>query len=94
MRRGLTALLGAALVLGVLAAPRASADDGDLQRARARADRAAAALAEAETRLGRLDEQIQNLEAKARWRRASSTSSGPRCGRRRSAGSWTTIGIA
>jgi murein DD-endopeptidase MepM/ murein hydrolase activator NlpD len=65
MRRGLTALAVAGLVLGVIVVPRASADDGDLARARARADRAAGELAEAESRLGRLDEEINTLEAKA-----------------------------
>jgi murein DD-endopeptidase MepM/ murein hydrolase activator NlpD len=54
------------VLLAVLAlAPRASADDGDLRAARARADRAAAALADAETTLGNLEADIRSLEARA-----------------------------
>jgi murein DD-endopeptidase MepM/ murein hydrolase activator NlpD len=65
MRRQLLhALLGASLLLGiVVSAPQAGADD--LADARARANRAAAELAEAETRLGELDSQIQSLEARS-----------------------------
>ena len=50
------------MLLGLLAvAPRAGADD--LESARARANQAAADLAEAETELGELDADIQSLEA-------------------------------
>ena len=66
MRRSLIAsALGAVLLLSVLAvAPRASADDGDLRAARARADRAAAQLADAESDLGELEADIRSLEAR------------------------------
>lgn len=57
-------LLGVVVLLAVLALPlRAGADEGDLRAARARADRAAAELAEAETRLGELEADIRSLEA-------------------------------
>jgi murein DD-endopeptidase MepM/ murein hydrolase activator NlpD len=59
-------LLGVIVLLAVLAlAPRAEADGGELARARARANEAAADLAEAETVLGELDAEIQSLEAEA-----------------------------
>jgi murein DD-endopeptidase MepM/ murein hydrolase activator NlpD len=59
-------LLAVVVLLAVLAAaPRATADDGDLRAARARADRAAADLADAETELGELQADIQSLEAQA-----------------------------
>lgn len=58
--------LAVVVLLAVLAlAPRASADDGDLRAARARADQAAAALADAEDELGELEADIQSLEAQA-----------------------------
>ncbi len=64
--RAKRALLALALLLGLCAvAPRAGADAGDLESARRRANQAAADLADAETRLGELDGQIQSLEAKA-----------------------------
>lgn len=54
------------MLLAVLAvAPRANADEGDLRAARDRADRAAAALADAETTLGNLESDIRSLEARA-----------------------------
>jgi peptidoglycan LD-endopeptidase LytH len=60
------AFLGATLLVGLVAvAPQAGADGSDLARARARADRAAAELAEAETRLGELDGEIRSIEARA-----------------------------
>jgi len=59
---GLAALLVAS---GTLLAPDAGADAGELARARARADRAAAELAEAETVLGELEAEVQTLEARA-----------------------------
>jgi murein DD-endopeptidase MepM/ murein hydrolase activator NlpD len=63
-RKLLHALLGATLLLGiVVVAPTAGADE--LADARARANDAAADLAEAETRLGELDGEIQSLEARA-----------------------------
>jgi murein DD-endopeptidase MepM/ murein hydrolase activator NlpD len=67
MRRSVVApLLGVVVLLAGLAlAPRADADDGDLRAARARADRAAAQLAEAETELGRIEATIGSLEAQA-----------------------------
>jgi murein DD-endopeptidase MepM/ murein hydrolase activator NlpD len=43
----------------------AEADGGDLADARARADKAAAALSQAETELGELDADIRSLEARA-----------------------------
>jgi murein DD-endopeptidase MepM/ murein hydrolase activator NlpD len=59
-------LLGVVVLLAALAvAPRADADDGDLKAARARADRAAAQLAEAETALGEIEADIGSLEAQA-----------------------------
>jgi len=62
MTRSLRSLLGLTVLLGLLAvAPRAGADD--LETARARANQAAADLAEAETELGELDADIQSLEA-------------------------------
>jgi len=62
----LRALLAVAVLLGLVAlAPRAGADGGDLAAARERANRAAAALADAETRLGELEADIQTLEARA-----------------------------
>ncbi len=62
MTRSLRSLLGLTVLLGLLAvAPRAGADD--LESARARANQAAADLAEAETELGELDADIQSLEA-------------------------------
>jgi murein DD-endopeptidase MepM/ murein hydrolase activator NlpD len=62
----LAPLVGAVLLLSVVPlAPRAGADDGDLRAARNRADRAAAALADAETRLGELEADIRSLEARA-----------------------------
>jgi murein DD-endopeptidase MepM/ murein hydrolase activator NlpD len=62
----LTPFLGVVVLLAVLAlAPRASADGGDLQEARARADKAAAQLARAETELGKIDADIRSLEAEA-----------------------------
>ena len=45
--------------------PRAEADDGGLAAARRRANAAAADLADAETRLGELEQEIQSLEAEA-----------------------------
>ena len=61
MTRSLRSLLGLTVLLGLLAvAPRAGADD--LESARARANQAAADLAEAETELGELDADIQSLE--------------------------------
>jgi murein DD-endopeptidase MepM/ murein hydrolase activator NlpD len=58
--------LAVVVLLAVLAlAPRAGADDGDLRAARARADQAAAALADAEDELGALEADIQSLEAQA-----------------------------
>jgi murein DD-endopeptidase MepM/ murein hydrolase activator NlpD len=55
-------LLGVVVLLTVLVlAPRAQADD--LKTARARADRAAAQLADAESALGELEAQIDSLEA-------------------------------
>jgi murein DD-endopeptidase MepM/ murein hydrolase activator NlpD len=58
--------LAVVVLLAVLAfAPRAGADDGDLRAARARADQAAADLADAEDELGALDAEIQSLEAQA-----------------------------
>ncbi len=67
MRRSpLASLLGVVVLVGVLAAaPRANADDGDLRAARARADRAAGALADAESTLGELEADIRSLEARA-----------------------------
>ena len=67
MRRYLPApVLGAVLLLSVLAlAPRAGADNGDLRAARARADRAANELAQAESQLGELEADIRSLEARA-----------------------------
>lgn len=65
-RRPLRALLGFAVLLGLVAvAPRAGADDGDLAAARRRANQVAAELADAETRLGELEADIQSLEAQA-----------------------------
>ncbi|HLT15696.1 MAG TPA: peptidoglycan DD-metalloendopeptidase family protein [Acidimicrobiales bacterium] len=62
----LTVGLAALVVLsGPVLAPQAGADAGELARARARADRAAAELAEAETVLGELEAEIQTLEARA-----------------------------
>lgn len=56
--------MGVVVLLAVLALPlRAGADEGDLRAARARADRAAAELAQAETRLGELEADIGSLEA-------------------------------
>jgi peptidoglycan LD-endopeptidase LytH len=64
-------LLGVVVLLAVLAlAPRAEADGGDLAAARARADRAAAKLAEAESTLGELEAEIASLEAQAADARA------------------------
>jgi murein DD-endopeptidase MepM/ murein hydrolase activator NlpD len=58
--------LAVVVLLAVLAfAPRAGADDGDLRAARARADQAAADLADAEDELGELEAEIQSLEAQA-----------------------------
>jgi murein DD-endopeptidase MepM/ murein hydrolase activator NlpD len=67
MRRSLLApVLGLVLLLAVLAvAPRAGADAGDLAAARARADRAAAQLADAETQLSEVEEDIRALEGRA-----------------------------
>lgn len=67
VRRSVIALLlSAALLLSiVVTAPRAGADDDDLRRARASADRAAAELAEAEDVLGNLEAEISSLEAQA-----------------------------
>ena len=67
MRRSLlTSLLGVVVLLAVPAlAPRASADAGDLQEARARADKVAAQLARAETEVGKIDADIRSLEAEA-----------------------------
>jgi peptidoglycan LD-endopeptidase LytH len=65
-RSVLTSLLGVVVLLAVLAvAPRAGADGGELAMARARADRAAADLARAETALGELEADIRSLEAQA-----------------------------
>jgi peptidoglycan LD-endopeptidase LytH len=59
-------LLGVVVLLASLAmAPRAGADDTDLKMARARADRAAAELANAESALGDIEADITSLEAKA-----------------------------
>jgi len=56
--------LAVAVLFAVLAlAPRAGAGEGDLQAARARADRAAAELARAESALGELEAEIRSLEA-------------------------------
>ena len=67
MRRRLTrTALALTVLLGILVvAPRAGADDGDLAAARRRANAAAAALADAEARLGELDGEITSLEAQA-----------------------------
>jgi murein DD-endopeptidase MepM/ murein hydrolase activator NlpD len=55
-----------AVLLGLfVVAPRAGADDGDLDAARRRANAAADELAEAESRLGDLEAEIQSLEARA-----------------------------
>ena len=58
--------LTVALVLAALLStiPVARADEDDIARARDRANEAAEDLAEAESALGRLDEEIANLEAK------------------------------
>lgn len=45
--------------------PRAGADGGDLATARARANQAATELARAETKLGKLDGEINSLQARA-----------------------------
>lgn len=59
-------LLGVVVLLATLAvAPRASAADGDLEMARARADRAASQLADAESALGKVEADITSLEAQA-----------------------------
>lgn len=59
-------LLGVVVLIASLAiAPRAGADDTDLKMARARADRAAAELAEAESALGDIEADITSLEARA-----------------------------
>ncbi|HEY9555217.1 MAG TPA: M23 family metallopeptidase [Acidimicrobiales bacterium] len=63
IRPALLALVAA--LSAVVIAPSAGADAGDLARARARADAAAADLADAETVLGELDEEIRQLEAEA-----------------------------
>ena len=66
MRRLLLApLLGAVVLVSVLVAPRADADDGDLRAARDRANRAAAQLADAETQLAEVEAEIRDLEARA-----------------------------
>ena len=61
-RLGRLASAALAVVLLASAAP-ANADDGDLQGARRRADRAAADLSAAESRLGALDAEIADLQA-------------------------------
>lgn len=62
----LASLLAVLVLLAVLAiAPRADADDGDLKAARARADRAAALLADAESTLGEIEADMGSLEAQA-----------------------------
>jgi len=53
------------LLAGLLVAPRAGADSGDLAAARARADKAAAALSKAEVALEELGEEIAALEVRA-----------------------------
>ena len=54
------------MLLGlIVVSPSAGADDGGLAAARRRANAAAADLADAETRLGELDAEIQSLEAQA-----------------------------
>jgi murein DD-endopeptidase MepM/ murein hydrolase activator NlpD len=67
MRRLLLApVLGVLLLLAALAiAPRAGADGGDLAAARARADRAAAQLSDAETQLSEVEADIRGLEGRA-----------------------------
>lgn len=58
-------LLGTTVLLSGVVAPRAGADDGDLAAARSRANAAAADLADAETLLGELESDIQDLQASA-----------------------------
>ncbi|MSO88071.1 MAG: hypothetical protein EXQ71_11225 [Acidimicrobiia bacterium] len=53
------------VLLGSLVMPRAGADGGDLATARARANQAATELARAETKLGKLDGEINSLQARA-----------------------------
>lgn len=59
------ALAALVLATGLAVAPVAEADGGDLAEARARADKAAAALSRAEDELGELDADIRSLEARA-----------------------------
>jgi murein DD-endopeptidase MepM/ murein hydrolase activator NlpD len=70
LTRSLRSFLGLTVLLGLLAvAPGAGADD--LESARRRANEAAAQLADAETRLGELDADIQSLEAQAQAAQAT-----------------------
>lgn len=58
-------LVALLLAAGFALAPVAEADGGDLAEARARADKAAAALSRAEDELGELDADIRSLAARA-----------------------------
>lgn len=66
MRRLVVApVVGVVVLLAVLVlVPRAGADEGALRAARARADRAAAQLAAAETALNRVETEIRSLETR------------------------------